>query len=121
MHDHHIPLRTADLVRHLGDEPSVTIFEREQFRAFCELVEATIHHDYRSRLSRLKADYASFDPDDETDQHEPVADADRAQLSQAMFDEFDALLMRANYRRLTRGEIEAAIRSPSKTGVNLQL
>lgn len=121
MHDHHIPLRPADLVRRLGDEPSVTIFEREQFRAFCELIEATIHHDYRARLSRLKADYAPFDPDNETDQHEQLADAARAKLCREMFDEFDALLMRANYRRLSRDEIEAAIRSPSKLGVNLQL
>ena len=29
--------------------------------------------------------------------------------------------MRANYRRLTRDEIEAAIRSPSKSGLRLHL
>src|SRR5262245_2917945 len=104
MHDHHIPLRPTDLVRRLGDEPSVTIFEREQFRAFCELIEATIHHEYRARLSRLKADYVPFDPDDEIQQHEQLADSQRAKFCQAMFDEFDALLMRANYRRLSRDE-----------------
>ena len=63
--DHYIPLRPADLVRKLGDEPSVTIFEREQFRQLCQLVEATIHHEYRSRLEELKAAYAPFDPDDD--------------------------------------------------------
>ena len=106
MHDHHIPLRKADLVRKLGDEPSVTIFEREQFRALCELVEATIHNEYRSRLARLKADYAPFDPDDDAAGHEQLSDVERSNRSRAMFDEFDALLGRANYRRLSRDEIE---------------
>src|SRR4051794_10299582 len=63
--DHYIPLRPADLVRRLGDESLVTIFDREQFGQFCQLVEATIHHEYRSRLAELKAAYAPFDPDDD--------------------------------------------------------
>ena len=61
--EHFIPLRPADLVQKLADDPAVTIFEREQFRQFCQLVEATIHHDYRSRLAELKTAYAPFDPD----------------------------------------------------------
>src|SRR3954463_7482299 len=77
MHDHFIPLRPAELVRKLGDESSVTIFEREQFRALCELVEATIHNECRSRLSRLKADYAPFDPDDDSAGHEELTEAER--------------------------------------------
>ncbi len=121
MHDHYIPLRPADLVRYLGDEPSVTIFEREQFQALCELLDATIHHEYRSRLARLKADYAPFDPDDEAAVFDELSATDRVSRSKAVFDNFDALLMRANYRRLTRDEIEAAIRSPSKSGLRLHL
>ena len=74
MHDHHIPLRPAELIRKLGDEPSVTIFEREQFRAFCELIEATIHHEYRGRLARITAAYAPFDPDCETLESKQLAD-----------------------------------------------
>src|SRR6476619_7427245 len=121
MQEHFIPLRPEELIRKLGDEPSVTIFEREQFRALCELVEATIHNDYRSRLSRLKADYAPFDPDDDAAGHEQLQDAERKSRCRKLFDEFDSLLMRANYRRLSREEIEQAIRSPSQSGLKLQL
>src|SRR6187401_1907168 len=121
MHDHHIPLRPAELIRKLGDEPSVTIFEREQFRAFCELIEATIHHEYRGRLARITAAYAPFDPDCETLESKQLADFERAGRCRALFAEFDSLLGRANYRRLEREEIEAAIRTPSKTGLQLHL
>ena len=121
MQEHFIPLRPAELVRQLGDEPSVTIFEREQFRALCELVEATIHNDYRSRLTRLKANYSPFDPDDDAVGHEQLQGPDRKSRCRQLFDDFDSLLARANYRRLSREEIEQAIKSPSQSGLKLQL
>src|SRR5689334_5630058 len=120
MQDHFIPLRPQELVHKLGDEPSVTIFEREQFRALCELVEATIHNDYRSRLARLKADYAPFDPDDDLSGHEQLTESERKSRCAQLFADFDSLLMRANYRRLSREDIERAIRSPSQSGLKLQ-
>jgi hypothetical protein len=120
MQDHFIPLRPAELVRKLGDEASVTIFEREQFRALSELIEATIHNECRSRLSRLKADYAPFDPDDDSAGHEELTEAGRKGRCHQLFDDFDSLLMRANYRRLSRDEIERAIQSPSQNGLKLQ-
>ena len=135
MQDHFIPLRPEELVRKLGDEPSVTIFEREQFRALCELVEATIHNEFRVRLARLKADYAIFNPDDDSSSPKPVSesichqsqcrdelsDAQRSKRCRKLCEEFHSLLMRANYRRLPREEIEEAIQSPSQTGLRLQL
>jgi Protein of unknown function (DUF3754) len=119
--DHYIPLRPADLERKLGDEPSVTIFERDQFQRLCLLVEATIHHEYRSRLEQIKAAYAPFDPDNDAAVQYSLTDAERVTRCGALFDAFDALLMRANYRRLSREEIEAAIRSPSHGGLRLHL
>src|SRR5947207_12216240 len=93
--DHYIPLYAADLARMLGDEPSVTIFEREQFRRLCQLVQATIHHEYHSRLTKLKEDYAPFDPDEEAASRFSLSDEERAARCGEMFADFDALLMRA--------------------------
>src|SRR5438128_7059508 len=96
--DHYIPLHAAELARLLGDEPSVTIFEREQFRRLCQLLQATIHHEYHSRLSKLKEDYAPFDPDNDVSAQFSLSDDQRAARSSEMFVDFGALLMRANYR-----------------------
>src|SRR5436190_23040772 len=71
--EHYLPLRPADLIEKLANEPAVTIFEREQFRQLCQLLQATIHHDYRSRLEDLQAAYAPFDPDDEAAEQFPLA------------------------------------------------
>ncbi len=120
VNDHYIALHAADLVRWLGDESSVTIFERERFQRLCQLLQATIHHEYHSRLCKLKEDYAPFDPDDDGRGRTSLSDQERATRCGEMFQDFDELLMRANYRRLSREEIEAAIRSPSNTGLKLR-
>jgi hypothetical protein len=116
--EHYIPLRPADLVQKLADDPAVTIFEREQFRRFCQLVEATIHHEYRTRLEELKAAYAPFDPDSDFTRIATEGDPSGAKK---LFERFDALLIRANYRRLSRQELEQAVREPNHTGLNLHL
>jgi hypothetical protein len=120
VNDHYIALHAADLVRMLGDEPSVTIFEREHFQRLCLLLQATIHHEYHSRLCKLKEDYAPFDPDDDGPGRGSLTDEERADRCSEMFADFDSLLVRANYRRLSREEIEGAIRSPSNTGLRLR-
>jgi Protein of unknown function (DUF3754) len=121
LRDHYIPLRPVDLVRKLGDEPAVTIFEREQFRQFCQLVAATIHHEYHARLEELKVAYAPFDPDDDAAIQFDLSDAERAARCRDLFADFGALLNRANYRKLSREEIEEAVRSPSAGGLRLKL
>src|SRR5690348_3903588 len=113
--EHFLPLRPADLIQKLADEPAVTIFEREQFRHWCQLVQATIHHEYYARLEELKTAYAPFDPDSDAPRQYELSADDRRLRCGRLFDRFDALLMRANYRRLSREELEEALRSPSDT------
>jgi hypothetical protein len=119
--DAYIPLRPADLLRKLGDEPEVTIFERQQFRQLGQLLAATIHHDYRTRLEELMAAYAPFDPDDDAAAVFQLSDDEHQTRCGELFDRFDALLERANYRRLSRDEIEAAMGSAGAAGTRLRV
>src|SRR4029453_1531210 len=96
--EHFIPLRPADLVQQLADDPAVTIFDRELFRQFCRLVEATIHHEYHWRLAELKSAYGPFDPDSDAAALSELSSGDRNARCRRLFDRFDALLERANYR-----------------------
>jgi hypothetical protein len=119
--EHYIPIRPVDLIERLANEPTVTIFEREQFRQLCQLLQATIHHDYHSRLEELKAAYAPFDPDDEAAAQQALEKHELSARCRRLFDRFDFLLGRANYRRISREELELAIRSPNTAGPNLRL
>jgi hypothetical protein len=119
--EHFIPLRPADLAQRLADEPAVTIFDREHFRQFCRLAEATIHHEYHSRLVELKNSYAPFDPDNDAAPGPDLTTGERNARCRRLFDRFDALLTRANYRRLSRHDLELALRTPTGDGLSLHL
>jgi hypothetical protein len=119
--EHFIPLRPADLVQKLADEPAVTIFDREQFRQFCRLAEATIHHEYHSRLVELKTAYSPFDPDSDAAPGAELTVGERNARCRRLFERFDALLARANYRRLSRHDLEQALRTPTDDGLSLHL
>src|ERR1700752_366669 len=94
--EHYLPLRPADLIEKLANEPGVTIFEREQFRALCPLLQATIHHDFRSRLEELQVAYAPFDPDDEAAEQTEWEPHELAARCRRLFDRAHSLLTRAN-------------------------
>ena len=113
--EHYLPIRPAELIEKLANEPAVTIFEREQFRQLCQLLQATIHHEFHSRLEELKTAYAPFDPDDDGAARLNLEKHELAARCRRLFDRFDALLTRANYRRLSREELQQAIRAPNTT------
>jgi hypothetical protein len=119
--EHFIPLRPVDLVQQLADEPAVSIFDREHFRQFCQLAEATIHHEYHSRLVELKTAYAPFDPDSDAAAGPELTVGERTARCRRLFDRFDALLTRANYRRLSSQQLDEALRTPSDDGLSLHL
>src|SRR4051794_7317451 len=94
--EQYIPLRPDELIDKLANDPAVTIFEREQFFELCQLVEALLHEEARRRLKQLKTAYAPFDPDDDAATRCPLSETERADHCQRLFDDFDALLERAN-------------------------
>ena len=106
--EHYIPLRKTDLVRALADDARLVAEDRRQFLQLCQLLEATFHHEYHARLDDLKDTYAPFDPDADTVRRELSA-ADRERSADALFDKFVELLQRANYVRLTREQLLAAL------------
>ena len=119
--EHYIPLRPAEMVQKLANDPALTIFESELFRQFCRLVEATIHHEYWSRLNELKAVYAPFDPDGDSLTQPALDESERKGRCRQLFEKFDSLLERANYRRLTREDLEQALRTSSGGGLELHI
>ncbi len=119
--EHFIPLRKADLVRLLAADAQFQGDERDQFLQLCALVAATFHHEFHQRLEDLKELYAPFDPDSVTKELRTYTDEQRAQLVPELFRQLVELLERANYRRLSRTEIEQAAGAASDWGVRLQV
>lgn len=116
-----IPIRTGDLIERLAAEPGLSDGQRRVFRQFCQLVTATFHHDFRCKLEELKEAYAPFDPDADTHVKNHLSPTQRQQRADELFDRFQWLLERANFRRLTRGDLNQALAATSDWGLSLSI
>lgn len=118
--EHFIPIRKSDLVRMLHNDPSLELHEREAFAHFCKLVEATIHHQFHQHLDELKDAYAPFDPDAEPKPREVLTLEQREGQARHLFDRFDELMQRANFRKLSHDELEYSLRTHNESGVEVR-
>ena len=115
--EHFIPIRKSDLVRILRNDPGLELHERESFAHFCKLLEATLHHDFHSHLDELKDAYAPFDPDADPKPRETLTVDQRECHAQRLFERFDELMTKANFRKLTREELEYSLNTSNESGV----
>jgi hypothetical protein len=107
--EHFIPLRKSDLIELLCRDKKLSATERQSFRSFCVLVSAVFHFEYLKQLEELKDAYAPFDPDADTKTLAPVSEEERRKDEQQLFAHFAGLMERANFKRLTREELQQAL------------
>jgi hypothetical protein len=122
-----IPIRPADLLellcRDRGPSHDNPLSEEDQaaFRRFADTASAHIHARYLDQLKRLKANYAAFDPDSVLKLFQRPTDVERAGQLDDLFEQFAALLQQANYKRLTRAELERIMLGASEWGVDMHV
>lgn len=120
--EHFIPVRINELIDLLANEIELSPPQREPFRRFCQMVTATYHFEFHQHLSELKEAYAPFDPDADTRPLKPFSVHERHQRLDELFQKFVWLMERANYQRLNRDAIEAAMAGgASAWGLNMQV
>ncbi|MFO0878040.1 MAG: DUF3754 domain-containing protein [Gemmataceae bacterium] len=118
--EHYIPIRKSDLVEALSLDSRLDAPERTAFRQFTRLAGAIWHFEYLEYLENIKDAYAPFDPDSVTPCLTPVSAEDRPARINALFEEFVHLMARANFIRLDRNAIAAAVEGgASDWGVNM--
>jgi hypothetical protein len=119
--EHFIPLRKAELVDRLCQQPGLSLAERQGFRQLCQLLDATLHFEYHAQFEDLKTAYAPFDPDRDTQSLAIPSAAERTARLDHLFERFTWLLERANFTRLSRADIELALAAVSNHGLSLSV
>jgi hypothetical protein len=113
-----IPFRKSDVVTMCADE--VPDEEREPFRAFVELLESLLHHEFRGRLEALKDAYSPFNPDaDVRTIREPSA-AERDAAQERLVRELTALAEAANFEQISADDLDRAFAEESLVKVRLE-
>ena len=115
----YIPIRKQELVELLCRQKELSPGDREPFQRLCRLLDAMLHFEYHSRLESLKNAYACFDPDADTQPLQPVTVDERSLRLETFFEDFVALLERANFTRLSRDDLNAVLAVASDWGMNL--
>ena len=113
-----IPFRKSDVVAMCADDLSDD--EREPFRAFVELLESLLHHEFRARLEALKDAYSPFNPD--ADVHtirEPSAE-EREAAQEHLVEELSALAEAANFEQISSDDLDRAFAEESLVKVRLE-
>lgn len=119
--EHFIPMRRTALVQALAARPELSTSDREAFLRIAEALSEQFHQEFRQYLETLKDCYAPFDPDADTRTLESWDDEERESRETQLFRTFDAVLRRANYRELSRTEIEEAVDVFSEWGLRLEI
>jgi Protein of unknown function (DUF3754) len=119
--EHFIPLRKAELIDRLCQQPGFSPADQDGFRRLCQLLDATLHFEYHSHFEDLKNAYAPFDSDADTQSLAKLSDAERKTQLDLLFERFDWLLERANFQRLSRDDLEGALSAVSHHGLQLHV
>lgn len=113
-----IPFRKSDVVTMCADEVSGE--ERESFRAFVELLESLLHHEFRERLEALKDAYSPFNPDaDVRTIREPSPD-EREAAQERLVEGLTALAEAANFEQISADDLDRAFVEESLVKVRLE-
>ncbi len=118
-----IPLRRGELLASLLERAPLSNDELKQFQELCRLLQATLHFEFHQHLEHLKDLYSPLDPDDEWRIHgvtPETLDASDEEVD-AFFTALLPLLDAANYRRVPKDHLEAALMEASRWGLNLDV
>lgn len=118
---HFVPLRVTDLVDELASRPGLADADRESFRQFCEMVQATCHFEQHKYLLRLKTAYAPFNPDADTKEIQPLTQDRKQQRLNEVFEELARLAKRANFRRISQEDMTQALSGSTPWGLNMDV
>lgn len=120
-HEHYVPLHASDLIEFLVQHPEMDSHLSDKFRQIAALILSMQHHLYRQHHSRLIYSYAALDPDlVKMLSSIPIA-PQRNRLAEQVRDQVRQALQFANYRLLSREEIEESLRLASVWGVRMRV
>ncbi|MEX1178785.1 MAG: TMEM143 family protein [Nitriliruptor sp.] len=116
-----IPVRQRDLVDRLAADGALDDEDQRRFLPLVDLLDATFHFEFRSRLEALKDAYAPFrqDPDTRT-----IRSRDPEELAEArreLVRGLEELLEDANFERITLDEIHQAFEEESLLSVRVEV
>ncbi len=119
--DHFVPFRRKEVLEMCLERDGLDETEGDRFRALSRILEATFHFEFQARLDGLRDAYVPFDPDRDTRVLRPPTDAERADARRRLLEGLEAVLVCANYVRVSEDEIHRAMEEESLFRIRLHV
>lgn len=116
-----IPFRKRDVIEACVADERLAPGDREEFRAFCRLLEASFHHQFHERLEALKDAYVPFHAASATRRVHTYTDEERAECQRRLVAGLRELVEAANYEELTEADLVEALEEESLFRVRLHV
>ena len=116
-----IPVSRVDLYARLTAEAAWPPGEAAQARRFFQFLAAWRHLSYMERLLTLKEDYLPFSPDRDTINTHRYDERELSTFQEDLIHQIVGLLERANYRPITRRQLNEIFSEDSAYGLDLSV
>ena len=116
-----IPYRRTDLIDLCVEDGKLQGAEVKKFREFCEIVSAYYHFDFHQVLEGIKNNFAHLDPDTDTKPKNVPTAQECKTREEELVKQFQSVLERANYKRLTEEEWKIAKEQDSLIKLNMDV
>ena len=120
-HNRFIPFRKADIVAMCCNDPRMQTGDAEEFREFCQILEALFHFEFHQHLETLKNCYAPFNPDADTRRLTEYSPEEKQRLQKELVAQMTAVLNSANFEQITAEDLEQALAEESLFKIRLEV
>lgn len=119
-----IPFRKKDLLawclQDLATQPEALASQHDALEKFSGLLDSVFHHDFRTRIERLKDSYAGLAPDADT-RFLPLVNRPDPACSEDFATQLGSLLEQANYEPISQSTLNQALTEYSLFKISLKV
>ena len=108
-----IPFQRADVIKMCLQDGRLKEDEQAKFKTFCEILTAYYHFSFHSIQERLKAYFTPADPDSDLKPFLDNTEEENEQQVDRFFEDFEKILIKANFRPLNQEDLEIAFQKES--------
>jgi hypothetical protein len=119
-----IPYSREELIKMCVADEKLSVADQKLFCQFCEILAAYYHFQFHHISEKIKANYAPFNPDHESEYAVHYTSEQLAKMEEEVVNNFQQVLEQANYFAIDQNTLEKALSQQSlielKTKVNFQ-
>lgn len=116
-----IPFRKTDLVNMCANEGKLNEADKASFESVCRLLESIFHFEFHEKTKALKVAFAPFNTDSDTQVLHEYSDVEKAELQHQLVDTMTGILQDANYRKITKQDLQDALSEKSLFNIRLEV